>query len=82
MKKEFKVNGKVTYPQGITSRTTYTFIDDAGNMITLNADTDTDFAYGDAVVMDLEKKNTLTAAETTTDTTTTTTDTDTTKEAD
>lgn len=62
MKKEFKVNGKVTYPQGAASRTTYTLIDDAGNMITLNADTDTDFDYGDAVVMDLEKKNTLTAA--------------------
>lgn len=43
MKKEFTVNGKVTYPQGTASRTTYTLIDDAGNMITLNADTNTDF---------------------------------------
>jgi hypothetical protein len=43
MKKEFKVNGKVTYPQGAASRTTYTLIDDTGNMITLNADTNTDF---------------------------------------
>lgn len=34
MKKEFKVNGKVTYPQGTTSRTTYTLIDSTGNMIT------------------------------------------------
>lgn len=29
MKKEFKVNGKVTYPQGVASRTTYTLIGDA-----------------------------------------------------
>lgn len=57
MKKEFKVNGKVTYPQGAASRTTYTLIDDVGNMINLNADTDTDFDYGDAVVMTITKKN-------------------------
>lgn len=57
MKKEFKVNGKVTYPQGVASRTTYTLIDDVGNMINLNADTDTDFDYGDAVVMTIIKKN-------------------------
>lgn len=57
MKKEFKVNGKVTYPQGTTSRTTYTLIDSTGNMITLAATTDTDFDYGDDVVMDLEKKD-------------------------
>lgn len=57
MKKEFKVNGKVTYPQGTASRTTYTLIDDVGNMINLNADTDTDFDYGDAVVMTIAKKN-------------------------
>lgn len=56
MKKEFKVNGKVTYPQGAASRTTYTLIDDVGNMINLNADTDTDFDYGDAVVMTIIKK--------------------------
>ena len=56
MKKEFKVNGKVTYPQGAASRTTYTLIDDVGNMINLNADTDTDFDYGDAVVMTVTKK--------------------------
>ena len=62
MKKEFKVNGKVTYPQGTSSRTTYTLLDDAGNMITLNAETNTDFDYGDAVVMTLEKKNTTTTA--------------------
>lgn len=57
MKKEFKVNGKVTYPQGVVSRTTYTLIDDVGNMINLNADTDTDFDYGDAVIMTLTKKS-------------------------
>lgn len=57
MKKEFKVNGKVTYPQGTTSRTAYTLIDSTGNMITLAATTDTDFDYGDDVVMDLEKKD-------------------------
>lgn len=57
MKKEFKVNGKVTYPQGAASRTTYTLIDDVGNMINLNADTDTDFDYGDAVIMTLTKKS-------------------------
>lgn len=57
MKKEFKVNGKVTYPQGTTSRTTYTLINNTGNMITLAATTDTDFDYGDDVVMDLEKKD-------------------------
>lgn len=56
MKKEFKVNGKVTYPQGAASRTTYNLIDDVGNMINLNADTDTDFDYGDAVVMTVNKK--------------------------
>ena len=56
MKKEFKVNGKVTYPQGAASRTTYTLIDDAGTMVNLNADTDTDFDYGDAVVMTVTKK--------------------------
>lgn len=56
MKKEFKVNGKVTYPQGAASRTTYTLIDDVGNMINLNVDTDTDFDYGDAVVMTVTKK--------------------------
>ena len=39
MKKEYKVNGKVTYPQGVVSRTTYTLIDDVGNMINLNTDT-------------------------------------------
>lgn len=60
MEKEFKVNGKVTYPQGTSSRTTYTLIDNAGNMITLNADTNTDFDYGDAVVMTLEKKSATT----------------------
>lgn len=57
MKKEYKVNGKVTYPQGVVSRTTYTLIDDVGNMINLNADTDTDFDYGDAVIMTLTKKS-------------------------
>ena len=57
MKKEFKVNGKVTYPQGAASRTTYTLIDDVGTMINLNADTDTDFDYGDAVIMTLTKKS-------------------------
>ena len=57
MKKEYKVNGKVTYPQGMVSRTTYTLIDDVGNMINLNADIDTDFDYGDAVIMILTKKN-------------------------
>lgn len=57
MKKEFKVNGKVTYPQGAASRTVYTLIDDVGNMISLNADSDTDFDYGDAVVMTIAKKN-------------------------
>ena len=57
MKKEFKVNGKVTYPQGAASRTTYTLIDDVGNMINLNADTDTDFDYGDAVIMTITKKS-------------------------
>lgn len=46
MKKEYKVNGKVTYPQGVASRTTYTLIDDVGNMINLNADIDTEFDYG------------------------------------
>lgn len=56
MKKEFKVNGKVTYPQGAASRTTYTLIDDAGTMINLNADTDTDFDYGDAVILTVAKK--------------------------
>lgn len=56
MKKEFKVNGKVTYPQGAASRTTYTLIDDVGNMINLNADTDTDFDYGDAVILTVTKK--------------------------
>ncbi len=78
MKKEFKVNGKVTYPQGAASRTTYTLIDDVGNMITLYADTDTDFDYGDDVVMNLEKKSTasgvsdsVTGSVTTGDTTTT-----------
>lgn len=57
MEKEYKVNGKVTYPQGAASRTTYTLIDDVGNMINLNADTDTDFDYGDAVVMSITKKD-------------------------
>lgn len=57
MKKEFKVNGKVTYPQGVVSRTTYTLIDDVGNMINLNADIDTEFDYGDAVIMALTKKS-------------------------
>lgn len=57
MKKEYKVNGKVTYPQGVASRTTYTLIDDVGNMINLNADIDTDFDYGDAVIMTLTKKS-------------------------
>ena len=57
MQKEYKVNGKVTYPQGAASRTTYTLIDDVGNMINLNADTDTDFDYGDAVVMTITKKS-------------------------
>lgn len=57
MKKEFKVNGKVTYPQGTTSRTTYTLIDSTGNMITLAATTDTDFDYGDAVIMTITKKS-------------------------
>lgn len=57
MKKGFKVNGKVTYPQGAASRTTYTLIDDVGNMINLNADIDTDFDYGDAVIMTLTKKS-------------------------
>lgn len=79
MKKEFKVNGKVTYPQGVASRTTYTLIDDVGNMINLNADTDTDFDYGDAVVMTITKKNAqisttvdpVTGSVTTGDTTTT-----------
>ncbi|WP_370852092.1 hypothetical protein [Megasphaera elsdenii] len=56
MKKEFKVNGKVTYPQGVASRTTYTLIDDVGNMINLNADIDTDFDYGDAVILTVTKK--------------------------
>ena len=55
MKKEFKVNGKVTYPQGVVSRTTYTLIDDVGNMINLNADIDTEFDYGDAVIMAITK---------------------------
>lgn len=57
MKKEYKVNGKVTYPQGMASRTTYTLIDDVGNMINLNADIDTEFDYGDAVIMTITKKN-------------------------
>nr|DAY77180.1 MAG TPA: hypothetical protein [Caudoviricetes sp.] len=57
MKKEYKVNGKVTYPQGMASRTTYTLIDDVGNMINLNADIDTEFDYGDAVIMTLTKKS-------------------------
>lgn len=60
MQKEFKVIGKVTYPQTINSHTTYTVMDTEGsNMIlSLDSPSDSEFDYGDAVILTVTKKET------------------------
>lgn len=59
MQKNFKVIGKVTYPQTLNSHTTYTVMDTEGSGMILSLDSpkDDEFDYGDAVIMTLTKKN-------------------------
>ena len=58
MQKEFKVIGKVTYPQTINSHTTYTVMDTEGSnmMLSLDSPSDSEFDYGDAVILTVTKK--------------------------
>lgn len=58
MQKEFKVIGKVTYPQTINAHTTYTIMDTEGSGMILSLDSpkDDEFDYGDAVILTVTKK--------------------------
>lgn len=59
MQKEFKVIGKVTYPQTLNPHTTYTIMDTevSGMILSLDSPKDDEFDYGDAVIMTLTKKS-------------------------
>lgn len=78
MQKEFKVIGKVTYPQTLNSHTTYTIMDTEGSGMILSLDSpkDDEFDYGDAVILTVTKKGEAKADITSSDTASTTTETE------